>query len=172
MGTLSANQRPVCEVTDQSQIPAITIVMRHEASHSSQYDPCFASLGSVKTVRISWVETSCARPGPDPGVIIMRVVLVLVSAAILTIHDLSNGQYSEWDPCKCSGNLASIQIYYDHDSQHIDWCVKPKTLMTLMQSSLVMINVGECFYKWLSAKCDLMSMQAGRKIPRRHDIGG
>ena len=39
-------------------------------------------------------------------------------------------------------------------------------------SSLIMMNVGECFYKWLSAKCDLMSMQAGRKIPRRHDIGG
>ena len=59
METLSANQRPVCEVTDQSQIAAITIVMRHEASHSSQYDPCFASLGCVKTVRISWVKTSC-----------------------------------------------------------------------------------------------------------------
>ena len=167
METLSANQRPVCEVTDQSQIAAITIVMRHEASHSSQYDPCFASLGCVKTVRISWVKTSCVwaiprshhcEGGPSPG------------QCHNPSHDSSNGQYSEWDSCKCSGNLASIQIY---DSRHIDWRVKPKTLMTLMRA-LIMMNVGECFYKWLSAKCDLMSMQAGRKIPRtrRHDIGG
>ena len=80
----------------------------------------------VKTVRISWVKTSCVwaipwshqgEGGLGPG------------QCHNPSHDLSNGQYSEWDSCKCSGNLASIQIY---DSRHID--LRVMTLIRALSS--------------------------------------
>lgn len=94
MGTISANQRPVCEVTDQSEARAIMIVMRHDPSHSSQYDPCFASPGSVtrgKNSRDFVSRDIVCEARPDPGDIRVRVVLVPGQ----TIHDCYNGQYSE-----------------------------------------------------------------------------
>ena len=60
----------------------------------------------------------------------------------------------------CSGNFASIHIKY-HSLQ----C--PDDYHASHWSSLACRDdkCWKCFYKWLSAKCDLMYMQAGRKIP-------
>ena len=55
---------------NQSEDRAIMIVMRHDPSHSSQYDPCFASPGSVtrgKNSRDFVSRDIVCEAWPDPG---------------------------------------------------------------------------------------------------------